>query len=581
MDELVGISASPGIAIGTAFLYLDDNPRVPRYSVSREDVSRESRRFHEAIGKARSEIQQLKERQNTTHSADQLQFLDSHLLMLSDAEFVESIDRKLATEYLNVEWVLFSTMKGLIAKLDGAEDSYLRERVADIHDVSKRVLNHLMLRERISLADLQQEVVLVTHDLLPSDAVSMNKHMVKGIAMDAGGRTSHTAILARSFEIPAVLGLSNITRQASLGDRIIVDGNRGKVLLRPDRKTEKRYLLVQQEWRKREVRLMGLNELPAETRDGKLISLKANIEVSEEVDSIAAHGADGIGLYRSEFLFLRAEGAPSEEEQYRAYRSVLEALGEKPVTIRTLDIGGDKFLPGESENRERNPILGWRAVRFCLSHPRVFITQLRALLRASVHGNLRIMFPMISGIEELNQVTAVLEQVEAELREEGVPFREGIPVGTMIEIPSAALTSDILAKKSDFFSIGTNDLIQYTIAVDRGNERIAYLYEPFHPGVLRLVKTVIENAHAVGISAGMCGEMAGDPLATLILLGLGLDEFSMSASGIPEIKRIIRSVSMSEAEELVGTVLEMKSFQEVDSFVRNVMEKRFDVQIYS
>lgn len=580
MDELVGISASPGIAIGTAFLYLDDNPRVPRYSVPRKELDRESRRFHDAVDKARSEIQQLKERQNSTHSADQLQFLDSHLLMLSDAEFVESIERKLAAEQLNVEWVLLSTMKGLIAKLDSAEDSYLRERVADIHDVSKRVLNHLMQRERISLADLQQEVVLVTHDLLPSDAVSMNKHMVKGIAMDAGGRTSHTAILARSFEIPAVLGLSNITRQASLGDRIIVDGNRGKVLLRPDQKTEKRYLLVQQEWRKREVRLMGLNELPAETRDGKLITLKGNIEVPEEVDSIAAHGADGIGLYRSEFLFMGRDGVPSEEEQYLAYRSVLEAVGDKPVTIRTLDIGGDKFLPNASENRERNPILGWRAVRFCLSHPNVFITQLRALLRASMHGNLRIMFPMISGIEELNDVTAILEQVRAELREEGVPFREEMPVGTMIEIPSAALTSDILAKKSDFFSIGTNDLIQYTIAVDRGNERVAYLYEPFHPGVLRLIKTVIENAHAVGISAGMCGEMAGDPLATLILLGLGLDEFSMSASGIPEIKRVIRSVSMSEAEELVGTVFEMKSFEEIGSFVRNLMEKRFDVQIY-
>ncbi|TVR31309.1 MAG: phosphoenolpyruvate--protein phosphotransferase [Spirochaetaceae bacterium] len=580
MDELVGISAAPGIAIGTAFLYLDTNPTVPRYNVAKQDFKREIARFHEAVDKAREEIRQLKERQNATHSADQLQFLDSHLLMLDDREFIDTIERKLYAEEFNVEWILFSAMRGLIAKLDAAEDSYLRERTADIHDVARRVLNHLLARERISLADLTEEVVLVTHDLLPSDAISMNKRMVKGIAMDAGGRTSHTAILARSFEIPAVLGLSNITRQASFGDRIIVDGNRGKVLLRPNQKTEKRYLLVQQEWRKREVRLMGLNELAAETRDGKLIMLKANIEVPEEVDSIAAHGADGIGLYRSEFLFLRDGASLDEEEQYKAYSYVLEALGDKPVTIRTLDVGGDKFMPGLYEVSERNPILGWRAVRFCLAQPKVFETQLRALLRASMHGNLRIMFPMISGIEELNLVSAVLDDVRAALRREGVPFRENIPVGIMIEVPSAAVTSDILAKKSDFFSIGTNDLIQYTIAVDRGNERIAYLYEPFHPGVLRLIKMVIDNAHAVGLSAGMCGEMAGDPLAALILLGLGLDEFSMSASGIPEVKRIIRSVSMSEAEELVGTVLEMKSFEEIDSFVQDVMEKRFDVQVY-
>ena len=578
MDELVGISASPGIAIGTVFLYLDDNPTVPRYSV--DDIGRESDRFHRAVGKARAEIEALKARQNRTHTPDHLQFLDSHLLMLGDADFTASIEKKLSAEKQNVEWVLFSTMQELISKLSAAEDSYLRERTADIHDVSKRVLGHLMFRERISLADLTEEVILVGHDLLPSDAVGMNKHMVKGIALDAGGRTSHTAILARSFEIPAVLGLSEVTRHASLGDQIIVDGNRGKVMLRPTEKTRKRYLLVQREWRKREVRLMGMNELAAETRDGKLIMLKANIEVPEEVDSIASHGADGIGLYRSEFLFLSPGAVPTEEEQYQAYRYVLESLDGKPVTIRTLDVGGDKLFSQLENTRERNPILGWRAVRFCLANPDIFHTQLRALLRASVHGNLRIMFPMISGIEELTQVHASLQTVKDDLRREGIAFRDGIPVGIMIEVPSAAVTSDILAKKSDFFSIGTNDLIQYTIAVDRGNEKIAYLYEPFHPGVLRLLKTIIDNAHAMGISAGMCGEMAGDPLATLILLGLGLDEFSMSASGIPEVKRIIRAVSMSEAEEVVGEVLEMKSFVEIDRYVQELMEKRFDVQVY-
>ena len=325
---------------------------------------------------------------------------------------------------------------------------------------------------------------------------------------------------------------------------------------------------------------MGLNELPAETDDGKLIHLGANIEVPEEVDAISAHGGDGIGLYRSEFLFLKPGRLPTEDEQYEAYSSVIDAVAGKPVTIRTLDVGGDKVVPELDGIGERNPILGWRAIRFCISHIDLFKTQLRALLRASMHGNLRIMFPMISGIEELGRVYEILDEVKQELRREEVAFKENIPVGIMIEVPSAAMTSDILARKVDFFSIGTNDLIQYTIAVDRGNEKIAYLYEPFHPGVLRLLKLIIDSGHEVGIPVGMCGEMAGDPMATLILLGLGLDEFSMSAAGIPEVKRIIRSVSMSDAEELVGSVLDMRSYEEVDKFVQDLMEKQFQIHAY-
>ncbi len=579
MNELSGISASPGIAIGQAFLFLDDTPTVPRYKIDDTQVGGEFERFTLAVDKATTELRGLKEISGT-NEGNQLEMLESHLLLLSDPELTVSIESRLRKNCLNVEWVLYRFIQEQVQRLQRAEDQYLRERASDIYDVAKRILNHLMFRERASLSDLEQEVILVAHELMPTDAIGMNKRMVKGIALDAGGKTSHTAILARAFEIPAVLGLSRISQIVRTGDEIIVDGNRGRVITQPDDKAKKRYIRVQREWRRREVALMGLNELPAETRDGKLLLLKANIEVPEEVDALASHGADGVGLYRSEFLFLRERGLPSEQQQFEAYSRVLSSLQDKPVTIRTLDLGGDKIAPVLGGLSEQNPILGWRAIRFCLSRVDLFKVQLRALLRASVYGDLRIMFPMISGVEELNHAYEILDEVKYDLRTEGVAFRQDIPIGIMIEVPSAAMTADILAHKVDFFSIGTNDLIQYTIAVDRGNEKIAYLYEPFHPGVLRLLKTVIESAHVVGIPVGMCGEMAGDPQAAVILLGLGLDEYSMSSAGIPEVKRIIRSVTVSEAEELVGTVMEMRSYQEVDAFVAEIMQKRFDVKVY-
>ncbi len=408
----------------------------------------------------------------------------------------------------------------------------------------------------------------------------MNKRMVKAIVMDAGGKTSHTAIIARSFEIPAVLGLSSITRLVQGDEQIIVDGNSGVVIVDPDEETLEKYHRILNRWQEHEVRLMRLNTLPAETRDGKLIFLKGNIEIPEEVDGVINHGASGIGLYRSEFLFLRPSGLPTEDEQYEAYKQVLEAMENRPVTIRTLDIGGDKFSEKIGTHNEKNPILGWRAIRLCLSRLDLFRTQLRALLRASMHGRLQIMFPMISGVHELNRALDILSEVKDDLRSEEIPFADEIPVGIMIEVPSAALTSDILARKVDFFSIGTNDLIQYTIAVDRGNERVAYLYEPFHPGVIRLIKTIIDNAHAEGLSVAMCGEMAGDPLASVVLLGLGLDEFSMSAVGLPEVKQIIRSVSLAEAEELAGRIMELRDTDDVDRAVKDYMQQRFDLEVF-
>ncbi|MBB6482236.1 phosphoenolpyruvate--protein phosphotransferase [Spirochaeta isovalerica] len=576
MKEFHGISASPGIAIGRVFLYMEDSMAVPKYTIEHDSIDTEISRYEEAVNKATSDLNQLKEQLTKEVAEENSRILDSHLLMLSDSMFNDQVFQRMKNDMINIEAALKSVIEDLVDKLNASRDLYLRERTVDILDVAKRIINHLMFRERLSLADINTEVILVSQNLMPSDTLLMNKRMVKGIAMDSGGRTSHTAILAKSFEIPAVLGLRELTKSINTNDLIIVDGHHGKVIINPDDDTRALYEKMLLEYQKRESELLNMNMLAAETKDGKLINLQANIEIPEEVDSVLVHGADGIGLYRSEFLFMQPGRVPSEEQQYEAYKTVLEAMEGKPVTIRTLDVGGDKFIPKVNNLAENNPLLGWRAIRFCIEHKEFFKQQLRALLRASVFGNLKIMFPMISGVEELEKALAILEETKDDLRKEKINFIERIPVGIMIEVPSAAMTSDILARKVDFFSIGTNDLIQYTIAVDRGNEKIATLYEPFHPGVLRLIRMVIENAHEQGLSVSMCGEMAGDLYSSVILLGLGLDVYSMSAISIPEIKRIIRSVSMSEAEELVGTIMAMKSFGDIDKYVRNWMEEKFD-----
>ncbi len=569
MIEFAGISASPGIALGKAFLFLEEKLAIPKYEVSHVQAEFESERFEAAVRAAHQEMKTLAPGRNNA-------LLETQLLMLDDPEFHGKIRQGIESSGKNAEWVLLQTIEELSAKLDNASSAYLKERAVDFHDVGRRIMNHLLYKERPNLSAIREPVILVTHNLMPSDALTLNKKYVLGIAADVGGKTSHTAILARSMEIPAVLGLSDVSRRVESGDEVIVDGNSGAVIVNPDKKSRTLYLKRKSDWEHKYILLKEMVDLPAETRDGKLIKLEANIEIPEEADSVRAHGADGIGLFRSEFLFLQPNRFPTEEEQYKAYCTVLKSLGERSVTIRTLDLGGDKAMPGFPVDSEANPILGWRAIRFCLARPEIFKIQLRALLRASVHGTLRIMFPLISGAGELDVITALLDEVKSELTREGIPFKLNIPMGIMIEVPSAAVTSDILAGKVDFFSIGTNDLIQYSLAVDRGNERVAYLYEPFHPGVLRLIKLTIDNAHAHGVPVGMCGEMAGDPLATIVLLGLGLDNFSMGAIGIPLIKKIIRSVGAMEAEAFVRTLLPMQSGREIESTVRSWMEERFD-----
>ena len=571
-----GISASQGIVIGKVFYYLDEYLRVPEYEVKPEEVNVEIARYEVAVERTRDELTILKENISSKNMINEAGIIEAHILMLDDPEFIKQVKKKITERKYNAEWAIFETVKNFLELIKSVDDEYIQERTFDIKDVAKRVLGNLLYKKGVDLTNLNEEVILIAHELLPSDTLTMDKRMVKGIATDAGGKTSHTAILARAFEIPAVLGLSSITAEVRTGDLVIVDGSAGIVIIQPDEETLEEYRRKQFEWQKKEVELLNLNLLPAETVDGKKILLKANIEIPEETESVLSHGADGIGLYRSEFFFMQPGKLATEEEQYQAYSKVLSSMEGRAVTIRTIDLGGDKMLPGTAYLEESNPILGWRSIRFCMSRTDIFETQLRALLRASVHGNLKIMFPMISGVEELEQVIDFYDSVKIKLTEEGVEFSRDIPIGIMIEIPSAALTADILARKVKFFSIGTNDLIQYTIAVDRGNEKIAYLYEPFHPGVLRLLKMIIEGAHSQSIPVAMCGEMAGDPYAAVILLGLGLDIFSMSSFSIPEIKNIIRSVSMVEAEELVGTIFEMKSYSEIDRFVKGWMDERFE-----
>ncbi len=579
MKEMRGISAAPGIAVGKAFLYTDDEaPEIPRYAIRERDIAPEWERFLTACAKAEGEVRELRDRAAREMGEEHAKIFEAHLLMLGDPELHDRLRAGLSSLKRNIEWVTWDISRELSQKMAAASDPYLRDRAMDIHDVSRRVLNCLLNVKKISLSDLDEDVILVTHNLLPSDALTMNKARVKGIVMDVGGRTSHTAILARAFEIPAVLGLSDATKEVAAGSQVVVDGIAGRVIVDPDAETVERYKTLMARLRRAASHLLTEKDLPAETRDGRRVILKSNIEIPEEVEHALAYGAEGIGLYRSEFLFLTPGRTADEEEQYEAYRRVVAAMAGKPVTIRTLDVGGDKVIPDLQDCEEKNPLLGWRAIRFCLARKELFKTQLRALLRSSVAGDLRIMFPMISGLEELEDALAILEEAKAECAEKGRPIAADIKVGTMIEVPSAAMTADILADRSAFFSIGTNDLIQYSIAADRGNERVAYLAQPFHPAVLRFIKTTIDAAHAAGISAAMCGELAGDPNATAILLGLGLDEFSMSAVSIPLVKRVIRGSLASECRALAESALALKSYRDIDSLVRSWMAERFPAE---
>jgi phosphotransferase system enzyme I (PtsI) len=575
MKTLNGISASQGVITGKAFLYLDNGmPEIPRYTITKSGVENELARLSKAIADAAAELESFQEKITREAGKEQAAIFEAHLMMLEDVDFQEQLAAHLKKTLQNAEWVVWDIAHDLIQKMTASPDPIFRERAVDISDVSRRVLTHLLLIKKVHLNELDQDVILVAHDILPSELLTMSREYVKGIVTDLGGKTSHMAILARAFGIPAVLGLSNATMEINSGDTLVVDGGTGRVFVNPDREAVEKVKKTVKQDQKLIAEYLAMRDLPAETKDGFRVSLKANIEIPEEAEHAGKFGAEGIGLYRSEFLFIVPGKSAEEEIQFEAYSRGLKAMDGRSVTIRTVDIGGDKILKDfHNTADEKNPLLGWRAIRFSLALPELFKTQLRAILRASVYGTVKIMFPLISGIEELEQALLLLEEAKAECRGKGQAYSENIEVGTMIEVPSAAMTADILAEKSDFFSIGTNDLIQYSLAIDRGNERVNYLAQPVHPAVLRFLKKAIDAAHEKGIKAAMCGEMAGDPLVTALLLGLGLDEFSMVASAIPQIKRIIRLVEMENCRSLAAEVLRGKSWQQNAVLVDKWMTK--------
>jgi len=565
---LKGIPAAPGIALGMAYPLYDEKVIVPRKTIKEGLVEEEILRFKKALTTTKSEILTIHKRIAREMGVEKARIFGAHLMVLEDEVLISEVIAKLRKEKLAIEYIFWEVLKKYIRVLSKSDDEYLRERVSDINDVGRRILKNLLGTEHRSLEDLREKTVIVAYDLSPSDTAVMHRGNAIAFATDIGGRTSHTAIMAKSLEIPAVVGLESVTSSVKDGLNIIVDGNRGKVIINPSGATVRKYRAEKKRFEKFEKHLLKLKDLPARTLDGKEVALAANIELPEDVPAVLAHGAKGIGLYRTEYFYMNRHSLPGEDEQYEAYRQVAEKILPHSVIIRTLDLGGDKFLSQFEVSHDMNPFLGWRAIRFCLARPDIFKTQLRAILRASHHGKLKIMYPMISGVEELRQANAILEEVKEDLRKKSIPFDKNIKTGAMIEVPSAALTSDVLAKEVDFFSIGTNDLIQYALAIDRVNEKIAYLYEPAHPAVLRLIKMVIKNAHREKIWVGMCGEMSGDVTLTLILLGLGLDEFSTSPIIVPEIKRIIRAVSYKEVKKIAEKALGLSTGREVEELAR-------------
>lgn len=570
--KLKGIAAASGIAIGDIFLLDSEEIDIPKKKISQEELPSEIARFESALLRTREEILRIQKNISNELGEGHADIFNAHLLVLEDRSLIEEVISRLKKEKYTVEYIFYNVLKNYVEVFTKMEDGYLKERISDIDDVGKRVLRHLLGRKPRGIYEVPHRKIIAAYDLSPSDTATLDREKVLAFVTDIGSTTSHTAIMAKSLEIPAVVGLEEITQEANNGDKIIVDGSEGEVIVRPKEKTLREYETKKSSYRELGRSLEKIKDLPAQTKDGHKVILSANIEFPDEIKSVISHGSEGIGLYRTEYFYMNREDLPSEEEHYNAYKEVALKMVPDPVIIRTLDLGGDKFLSQLQIPHEMNPFMGWRAIRFCLARPDIFKVQLRAILRASIHGNLKLMYPMISGLGELRRANSILEDIKEELRKEDKPFDEDIEVGAMIEVPSAALTADLLAKEVDFFSIGTNDLIQYALAIDRVNEKIAYLYDPAHPAVLRLIKSIIDKGHQKGVWVGMCGEVAGDPILSVVLLGLELDEFSTSPVNLPEVKSAIRAVTYQQSKEIAKKVLAMESGEEVNEYLEEELK---------
>lgn len=579
---LKGIGVSPGIIIGKAFLLDSSEIEVSVIPLNtKEEIDQEIKRFKVSLKESKQQLLKVKKEVERKKYKEASYIIDAQTLILEDKLLVENIINTIKEKKIDAASAVKDTIRVLSKSFDDVGDEYLKERGTDIDYIGERILRNILGRKRQDISKIKEVSIIVAHDLSPADTASLDVSVVMGFITNAGGKTSHTAIMARALEIPSVVGLEKVTKEVNSGDTIVVDGTIGVVIIRPTTETLRKYSEKKLRYEQLEKELFKYKDLPAETPDGFQIKLLANIELIEELSSVLEHGAEGIGLYRTEFLYLNRKELPSEENHFNIYKKVIEKISPYPVTIRTLDLGGDKFLSRIDLAEEMNPVMGLRAIRLCLKEVNIFKTQLRAMLRASAFGELNILFPMISGMEEIFQIKEILEELRLELKKGGVPFDPHVKIGIMIEIPSAATIADLLAREVDFFSIGTNDLIQYTLAIDRVNEHVAYLYNPLHPAVIRLIKNVVEAAHSNGIEVVMCGEMAGEPLYLPILLGLGIDKLSMNPLCILKIKKILRSMTHYESLEFIKVIDQFKTAIEIENFMRQEMRKRLPEEFES
>ncbi|EBE3266401.1 phosphoenolpyruvate-protein phosphotransferase PtsI [Salmonella enterica] len=569
-----GILASPGIAFGKALLLKEDEIVIDRKKISADKVDQEVERFLSGRAKASAQLEAIKTKAGETFGEEKEAIFEGHIMLLEDEELEQEIIALIKDKHMTADAAAHEVIEGQATALEELDDEYLKERAADVRDIGKRLLRNILGLAIIDLSAIQEEVILVASDLTPSETAQLNLQKVLGFITDAGGRTSHTSIMARSLELPAIVGTGSVTAQVKNGDYLILDAVNNQVYVNPTNDVIEQLRAVQEQVATEKAELAKLKDLPAITLDGHQVEVCANIGTVRDVEGAERNGAEGVGLYRTEFLFMDRDALPTEEEQFAAYKAVAEACGSQAVIVRTMDIGGDKELPYMNFPKEENPFLGWRAVRIAMDRKEILRDQVRAILRASAFGKLRIMFPMIISVEEVRALRKEIEIYKQELRDEGKAFDESIEIGVMVETPAAATIARHLAKEVDFFSIGTNDLTQYTLAVDRGNDMISHLYQPMSPSVLNLIKQVIDASHAEGKWTGMCGELAGDERATLLLLGMGLDEFSMSAISIPRIKKIIRNTNFEDAKMLAEQALAQPTTDELMTLVNKFIEEK-------
>ncbi|ATG16863.1 TPA: phosphoenolpyruvate-protein phosphotransferase PtsI [Providencia alcalifaciens] len=567
-----GILVSPGFAFGQALILKEDPIVVSTRKITDEQIDKEIQNFIDGRNKSAEQLSLIKEKAEKNLGAEKAEIFEGHIMLLEDEELEQEIVSLIKGDKKTADAAVYSVIEDQAQALEALDDEYLKERAADVRDIGKRLLKNILNIPIVDLSAITEEVILVAPDLTPSETAQLNLDKVLGFITDLGGRTSHTSIMARSLEIPAIVGTTDATSKVKSGDFIVLDGVNNTIYLNPSESEIDKLKAFRNEYLQEKEELAKLKDLPAITLDGHQVEVCANIGTVRDVAGAERNGAEGVGLYRTEFLFMDRDALPTEEEQFQAYKAVAEAMGSQAVIVRTMDIGGDKDLPYMNLPKEENPFLGWRAIRICLDRKEILHSQLRAILRASKFGKLRIMFPMVISVEEVRELKAELEMLKGQLREEGKAFDEAIEVGIMVETPAAAIIAHHLAKEVDFFSIGTNDLTQYTLAVDRGNELISHLYNPMSPAVLNLIKQVIDASHAEGKWTGMCGELAGDERATLLLLGMGLDEFSMSAISIPRIKKLIRNANYADTQALAEQALAQPTAEElmklVDTFIQ-------------